>query len=154
MTAILLTGMAGTGKSTVLDALAGKGFATVDTDLGDWIDETGPERLWRIDRLEALLDEHDAAGTPLFVAGTVINQRVLYPRFAEIVLLSAPLPVMLARIASRDTNPFGRTDEQRARIIADTEAVEPLLRASATIELDTRAPLVRTVDRLVRLAAG
>lgn len=154
MTAILLTGMSGTGKSTVLDALADKGFDTVDTDLGDWTDGTGPERLWRIDRLEALLDEHDASGAPLFLAGTVINQRVLYPRFAEIVLLSAPLPVMLARIATRDTNPFGRTAEERARIIADTEAVEPLLRASATIEIDTRAPLTDTVTRLVRLVSG
>ena len=144
--------MSGTGKSTVLGALAGRGFDTVDTDDGDWIDESGPERLWRIERLTALLDEHEAADRPLFVAGTVFNQRVLYPRFAEIVLLTAPLPVMLARIASRDTNPFGRTAQERARIVSDTEQIEPLLRASATIEIDTRAPLADTVDALVRLS--
>lgn len=154
MSAILITGMSGTGKSTVLGALAGRGFDTVDTDDGDWIDESGPERLWRIDRLTALLDEHEATSRPLFVAGTVLNQRVLYPRFAEIVLLTAPLPVMLARIASRDANPFGRTAEERARIVSDTDQVEPLLRASATIEIDTRAPLADTVDALVRLTPG
>ncbi len=152
MTAILITGMSGTGKSTVLAALADRGYPTVDTDLDDWIDETGPERLLRLDRLTALLDDHESAGMPLFVAGTVANQRALYPRFAEIVLLSAPLPVMMARIATRDTNPFGRTEDERARIISDTEVIEPLLRASATVELDTRAPLAETVERLARLA--
>jgi dephospho-CoA kinase len=149
VTAILVTGMSGTGKSTVLAALAERGFRTVDTDFGDWIDESGGERLWRADRIEDLL--RDRAGVPLFVAGTVANQGRFYPRFAEIVLLYAPLPVMLARIAARAGNPFGRTEAERARIITDTEAVEPLLRASATMTIDTRAPLADTVERLARL---
>ena len=150
MTAILVTGMSGTGKSTVLTALAGQGLRTVDTDFDDWIDESSGERLWRADRIEALLTER--SDVPLFVAGTVANQGRFYPRFAEIVLLSAPLPVMLARIAARTANPFGRTGTERARIIADTEAVEPLLRARATVEIDTRAPLTDTVALLARLA--
>jgi hypothetical protein len=85
------------------------------------------------------------------VAGTVANQGRFYPRFAEIVLLSAPMPVLLDRIATRTNNPFGRTAAERARIIADTEAIEPLLRARATVEIDTRAPLTEVVDRLARL---
>jgi adenylate kinase family enzyme len=150
LTAILVTGMSGTGKSTVLAALAEQGFRTVDTDLGGWIEESTGERMWRPDRIESLLRE--TSDVPLFVAGTVANQGRFYPRFAEIVLLSAPLPVMLARIATRVDNPFGRTEAERGRIVADTEAVEPLLRAGATVEIDTRTPLADTVDRLARLA--
>jgi RNase adaptor protein for sRNA GlmZ degradation len=149
MTAILITGMSGSGKSTVLAELTTRGFRTVDTDYGEWIDESGGERLWRVDRIDALLAE--SSDGPLFVAGTVANQGRFYPRFAEIVLLSAPMPVLLDRIATRTTNPFGRTAAQRARIIADTEAIEPLLRARATVEIDTRAPLTEVVDRLARL---
>ena len=149
MPAILITGMSGSGKSTVLAELTTRGFPTVDTDYGDWIDESGGERLWREDRIDALLRE--AGDVPLFVAGTVANQGRFYPRFAEIVLLSAPLPVLLARTATRTGNPFGRTVAERARIVADTEAIEPLLRARATVEIDTRAPLTEVVDRLARL---
>jgi RNase adaptor protein for sRNA GlmZ degradation len=149
-TAILITGMSGSGKSTVLAELTTRGFHTVDTDYGDWIDAGGGERLWRADRIDALLRE--PREVPLFVAGTVANQGGFYPRFAEIVLLSAPLPVLLDRIATRTNNPFGRTESERRRIIADTEVVEPLLRARATVEIDTRAPLTEVVDRLARLA--
>lgn len=157
MTAILITGMSGTGKSTVLAALAEQRpkigcCRTVDTDVGGWIEESTGERLWRTDKMDTLLSH--PSDVPLFVAGTVANQGRFYPRFAEIVLLHAPLPVMLARIAARTDNPFGRTDAERARIIADTEAVEPLLRARATVEIDTTGPLNHTVERLARLVAG
>jgi dephospho-CoA kinase len=55
MTAILITGMSGSGKSTVLVELTTRGFRTLDMDYGEWIDESGGERLWRVDRIDALL---------------------------------------------------------------------------------------------------
>lgn len=150
MTAILVTGMSGTGKSTVLDELARLGFRVVDTDVGDWIEVVGAERQWREDRIDALLDEHERSGEPLFVSGTVWNQGTFRCRFDEIVLLSAPLPVMLERIATR-TNPFGKTAAELGRIVADTHEIEPLLRKSATVEIDTRQPLAATVAQLAAL---
>lgn len=155
---ILVTGMSGTGKSTVLDHLQGQGFGVVDTDVGGWIEEAplpgggGVERLWREDRMEALIAEYERSGEPLFIAGTVWNQGRFYPRFDHVVLLSAPLDVMLERIAARGTNHFGKTVEERDRIVADTAEVEPLLRASATVEIDTSRPLTEVVRALASLA--
>ncbi|MBF6327413.1 AAA family ATPase [Nocardia transvalensis] len=155
---ILVTGMSGTGKSTALDALARRGYAVVDTDVGDWIEDvphpdgTDSEPQWRVDRIDALITEHERSGEPLFLAGTVSNQVEFYPRFDEIVLFSAPLEVMLERITHRDTNPFGKNAEERARIAADTAEVEPLLRSVATVEIDTRKPLDEVVDQLAALA--
>lgn len=155
---ILVTGMSGTGKSTVLGQLEQRGHRVVDTDFGEWIEDvprpdgTGTEPQWREDRIDALIADHERSGEPLFIAGTVWNQGGFYPRFDEIVLLSAPVAVMLDRIANRDTNPFGKTAEERERIMADTTEIEPLLRSSATIEIDTRKPLTEVVDQLAALA--
>jgi hypothetical protein len=149
---ILVTGMSGTGKSTALRELARRGHRVVDTDTGGWVEESGGERQWREDRIDALLTGHERTGTPLFLAGTVRNQGRFYPRFTEVVLLSAPLPLMLDRVAARDTNPFGKTAAERARIVADTAEVEPLLRASATVEIDTRLSVTEVADRLAALA--
>jgi predicted ATPase len=59
MTRVLLTGMSGAGKSTVLAELAGRGHQVVDTDYGGWTvevpDSEGPgiDRRWREDMLDA-----------------------------------------------------------------------------------------------------
>jgi hypothetical protein len=148
--------MSGTGKSTALAALARRGHRAVDTDYGDWEEEvplpdgSGSERQWREDRIDALLAEH--AEGALFVSGTVPNQVRFYPRFDAVVLLSAPLDVILARVASRTTNDFGKADAERHRIVADVATVEPLLRSGATAEIDTRKPLAEVVAELEAIA--
>jgi dephospho-CoA kinase len=147
---VLVTGMSGTGKSTVLAELGRRGHSVVDTDAGEWIDETGPEPLWREDRIGALLDERGDRAT--FVAGTVANQGRFYPRFDAVVLLSAPADVILDRLATRVTNDFGKSDAEREKIRDDLSWVEPLLRAGATAEIDTRRPLEEVVAELERLA--
>jgi len=150
-----VTGMSGTGKSTVLAELARRGHRVVDTDYGDWCEdvphpERGSERLWREDRIGALLaGPIDGA---LFVSGCVANQGAFYPRFDAIVLLSVPADVLLDRVASRRTNDYGKTDAERALILSDLCAVEPLLRAGATAEIDTRKPVHEVADLLESIA--
>jgi dephospho-CoA kinase len=63
-----------------------------------------------------------------------------YDRFDAVVLLSVPREVMLQRIATRSTNPFGKRAREQQRILADLEAVEPLLRVISTVEIVTTIP--------------
>jgi hypothetical protein len=60
--------------------------------------------------------------------------------------------VLLEHVRTRETNDFGKGDAERARIVADHAAVEPLLRAGATAEIDTRRPLHEVVDELEAIA--
>ena len=46
-TTVLVTGMSGVGKSTALTELARRGYVTVDTDEGPWIQVFEGEPLWR-----------------------------------------------------------------------------------------------------------
>ena len=153
---VLVTGMSGTGKSTALVELARRGHRVVDTDYGGWTEDVSSsdgresERLWREDRIDVLLGEHDAG--VLFVSGCVSNQGKFYPRFDAVVLLSAPADVILGRVAARETNDYGRTDAQRELIVRHLATVEPLLRAGAMAEIVTRAPLDEVVDALESIA--
>ena len=153
---VLVTGMSGTGKSTALVELGRRGHRVVDTEYGGWIEDAplpdgrGSEPLWREDRIDALLTQH--SGGALFISGCVLNQGKFYPQFDAVVLLSAPLHVILERVTSRDTNSFGKTDAERERIAYDVATVEPLLRAGATAEIDTRKPLHEVVDELESIA--
>ena len=117
MTRVLVTGMSGVGKSTVIAALGERGHRAVDTDSDTWSRwETPSRRLARLGvargRDRAAAGEDDAR--PLFLAGCKSNQGRFYPQLTAVVLLTAPLETLLDRIAHRDTNPYGKSDEERA----------------------------------------
>ena len=141
--------MSGTGKSSALAALASQGFRVVDTDEPGWKEPCDGEEVWREDRIAKLLAEETPES--LFVSGTVPNQGRFYDRFDAVVLLSAPAEVLLERLATRTTNDFGKADDERDKILADLAEVEPLLRATATHELDATRPLDAIVAALAEL---
>ena len=156
MAVVLVTGMSGTGKSAALAELARRGHRVVDTDDGGYAvevpssDAGGSEQVWLEDRIQALLDRHEHG--VLFVSGCVANQGRFSARFDAVVLLSAPAEVILERVATRSTNDFGKSAAQRERILHDLATIEPLLRAGATAEIDTRSPLDEVADTLERIA--
>ncbi len=144
MTRILVTGMSGAGKSTLLAELARRGRLTVDTDYGRW---ELPRGLWDERRMSELLERHH----DLVVSGTVENQGRFYDRFDHVVLLSAPVKVLIERVATRTNNPYGRTAEQQAEIRRYVAEVEPLLRRGASIELDGRRGVEELADAIESL---
>ncbi|NYF17891.1 shikimate kinase [Microbacterium sp. AK009] len=148
MPRILITGMSGAGKSTLLAELARRGHLTVDTDHDGWTDGDGGP--WDEERMARLL----ATREHVVVSGTAENQGLFRDRFAHIVLLSAPIEVLLERVRRRTDNPYGKTPEQQDDIRRYTIEVEPLLRRSATLELDGRRPVSELADEVEALLAG
>ncbi|TDW15694.1 AAA family ATPase [Kribbella kalugense] len=136
---VLITGMSGVGKTTVLDELRRRGHLTVDTDYDGWVLGDGT---WDEPRMDQLLDEQ----VDVVVSGTVENQGRFYDRFEQVVLLSAPVDVLIERVSRRTNNPYGATAEEQAEIAEYVETVEPLLRRGATLELDGRKPVVEIAD--------
>jgi dephospho-CoA kinase len=147
---ILLTGMSGTGKSTVIRALAARGYKAIDTDDG-WCEPLPDGRQqWRADAIAELLATEDAP--VLFVAGCEDNQVQFHPRFDHIVLLSAPAEVLAGRLAARTGNPYGKAPGELDRIMADLRTVEPLLRRVADHEIRTTMPADEVITEVLRLA--
>jgi shikimate kinase len=139
--------MSGAGKSTLLVEMSRRGYEAIDTDYDGW---TLPDGTWDEPRMAALL----AQQAEVVVSGTVENQGHFYDRFDHVVLLSAPLDVLLDRVAKRSNNPYGKTAEHRTEIERYVAEVEPLLRHGATVELDGRRPVRELADTVEKLLAG
>ncbi len=150
MKRILLTGMSGTGKSSVIEELVARGYKAIDTDDG-WseLQPDGPQ-LWREDAMQSLLTTEDAA--VLFVAGCEENLAKFLPQFDHVVLLTAPLVILVERLATRTNNAYGKSTEEFRRFLDDVQNVEPLLRRVADHEVRTTAPLDEVVTTILRLA--
>jgi dephospho-CoA kinase len=151
MAKVLVTGMSGTGKSSVLRVLGERGHRVVDTDTDEWSEWVDGDWLWDEQAMAELLAAHERGH--LFVAGCRTNQGRFYDRFDAVALLSAPAEVLLARIDARPDNPYGKSAEERELVLRHLAEVEPLLRATATVELDAVAPLEQVADELERIAA-
>jgi dephospho-CoA kinase len=149
---ILVTGMSGTGKSTVLAALADRGIRVVDLDTDEWSTEVASpdgselEQVWREAEVAALLASPGPEG--LVVSGCASNQGTFYDRFDDVVLLSAPVDVILERIRSRTTSDFGKDPTELRRILDDVAKVQPILQRTSTVELDATAPVAAIADRI------
>jgi shikimate kinase len=159
MRRVLITGMSGSGKSSVIEALSNLGFKAIDTDWNpDWEmrpvpggpDADGPGWVWREDRISQLLATEDA--DVLFVSACVPNQARFYARFDHIVLLTASPELTLERLMSRTNNPYGKSIEDVDEVLRFKSTVEPMLRNGATAEIDTSAPIDEVVAKILSLA--
>ena len=164
MKRILITGMSGTGKSTVVSELARRGYKAVDADSDEyshWVttnDEPGvpgspvePNKdwVWREDRIQELLSTANAH--VLFLSGCAANMGQFLPQFDHVILLSAPSPVIVERLRTRTNNAYGQQPAEVARVLSLIEEVEPLLRQAADDEIVTDISLDDVVARLLQL---
>ena len=147
MARVLVTGMSGTGKTTLLDELRRRGHITVDTDYDGW---ELPDRTWDERRMQQLLESNP----DVVVSGTVDNQVRFYDRFEHVVLLSVPLDVLIERVRSRTNNPYGKTSEQQAEIARYLDTVEPRLRRGANLELDGQRKTSELADIIEQLVTA
>lgn len=125
---ILLTGMSGTRKSSVIRELFARGYKAVDTDDGWFEPQPDGRQMWREDAIQTLLTTEDAD-----------------------VLLNAPLETLVERLATRTNNSYGKAPEELRRFQDDVNIVEPLLRRVATHEVRTTAPLDEVVMTILHL---
>lgn len=170
MKRILLTGMSGTGKSTVIAELTVRGYNAIDLDTdawSEWVQVSGDsdpsisgseptsiwetqDWVWRENRIHQLLSTEDS--DLLFVSGCSPNQGKFYGQFNHVVLLSAPTQVLIERLATRTTNSYGKHPDERARVLEHQQTVEPLLRRGASLEIDTRSSLDQVIETILILA--
>lgn len=161
MKRILITGMSGTGKSTLIAELAARGHRAIDLDSDAWSEwvpvdgnptgaKSGHDWMWKEAEVTRLLSEEK--GEALFVSGCAPNMRTFLARFEHVVLLSAPAEVLLERMASRTNNAYGKAPAEAAQVLANLREIEPKLRRIATCELDATLPVDEVLEKVLALA--
>ena len=168
MSAVLITGMSGAGKSTIAQALARRGLASLDAD-GDPLlarsvdcdgkvveDPSIPDFAWLARhswawdpaRLDVLI--RTAAPATLYICGGAANEIELADRFTQMFLLEMDEPTMLARLdaPSRD-NEWGRIGDTREHLRRRLPGHQDRLRAFGAIPIEARQPLDQVVDAIL-----
>jgi broad-specificity NMP kinase len=160
----LITGDSGSGKTTVADALAARGFYAYSTD-----DEPGVTRLedgdgrptewpdppvdwskvawnWQEGPLLDLL----AAAETVFVAAVTSNQERYYHLFDAIFVLIVDEATTRHRLLSRTDNDYGKDPEELARNLRGHAAFQrELLAAPRAVAIDALRPVEAVVDDII-----
>ena len=145
---VLVTGVSSVGKSTLVRELRRRTFRAYDADDDGFSEPRANGRWgWQVERVADVLKQGEAVLDLMFFAGCSEEQITL--PFDYRVLLTAPAEILVQRLMTRTTSGYGRSAEQRAQVLADLAAVEPLLRRSADLIIVTTQPTPLIADALL-----
>jgi len=167
----LLTGIAGTGKSTIVKALNEKGIAAMDLHdvpgLFFWQDKkTGEkveytpgrskewfetvDRLCDTDRLKTMLGQYD----DIVMAGTTSgsNQNDFLSLFDKIILLQADAQTLVQRMQTRtNKSGYGKSKGEQEDNIEWQKEYDPLLISLGAIPVSTEGNLDAVVSKIIEV---
>jgi thymidylate kinase len=172
MKKIYITGVSGTGKTTVAKELEKHGFYTISIDevenLCSWVHQVTGEKhggkyteltlefvdehdwICDIEYLNKLLDKNlDIA----FVLGMAGNQDEFLHIFDKIILLQCSPETFCKRIENRTDNNFGKDKKIQQQILARYEAYAEKMMTKGAISIDTEKPIDDVVSEVISQVA-
>jgi broad-specificity NMP kinase len=162
----LVTGQAGSGKSSVAAELRRRGFAAYDTDAMEGVAgfdyaETGlpvgPGEIehpidfrrfswnWRLDRLLQLLESTD----DVFICAITSNTVELAHLFDRIFVLVPDRETLAERLRTRTTNTFGKHPTEAEGVLNHNDVIAEEWRGRGGIPIDAARPLETIVDEIL-----
>jgi dephospho-CoA kinase len=170
MRKIYITGVSGTGKTTVAKELEKRGFYTISIDevenLCSWINnETGEKGGGKdADMSVEFVDKHEwicdikylqeilsKASGNVFVLGMAGNQDDFLYMFDKIILLHCSPETFCKRIEERIDNNFGKDKRVQQQILERYKSYEEKMLGKGAIPVNTEKSLNEVVDEIVEL---
>jgi dephospho-CoA kinase len=170
---VWITGVSGTGKSTVRLELAGRGFRSFDTDedgIAAWHLRTTGEAIhdsdagnrpdgflrhrWAINRSRVEELALMARDQLVFLCGAVENEDEVWDLFDVVVCLVLDEATLRARLATRTTNRFGRTRVELNAILSRNRTTEATYRGVGAFVVSAAQPVAVVADQILELAGA
>lgn len=167
-----VTGISGSGKSTVCEALKHLGHVAIDADrdgFNRWVSRATGEIVvdppypvppgwlgqfaWTIDvaQVASLADESTSHVT--YLCGSVENEVDAWRYFDQVVCLVADDDTVRRRLATRTTNEFGKHPDELTAVLGWNQGIEAIYRRLGAAIIDATRPLDDVVREVLALSA-
>lgn len=167
---IYITGVEGSGKTTICKALSAKGYTAIDIDeegLSSRYDKDTwnrasalppanqssstwyLEREWKIKPGELLKIKQPAQSEIVFVCGITDNFNEIKDIFDKIICLTLDEAAIRKRLATRTTNNFGKNAAELEYIFSKHEAYEEDNKDFGSIMVDASRSLAEVIDAIL-----
>lgn len=164
-----LTGIAGSGKSTVLAELRNRGYEAYDVDeagpaTAKWHHNTTgfvhpkssvkqedrtPEFLanhsWKVPRQEVIDLAEQSGSKTVFLGGTIANESELQDLFDTVFALAIDDNTLKHRLATRTNNDWGKSPHELAYTLAVNQELDERYRKSGYVVIDAN----KTTDAII-----
>jgi broad-specificity NMP kinase len=171
MLLIFITGMSGTGKTTVKDELIRRGYTTYDTDdygLTVWINkQTGqpyesnsniqygtPEFyfafLWTLQTDKVLEKAKHAESECVFMCGVPGNWREVMPMFDIVFCLALDNETLKHRLLNRTNNNYGKAPHELSDIMEWNRTMATEAEGLGAKVIDSSQPVKEVVDTILK----
>jgi broad-specificity NMP kinase len=168
MNKIYITGITGTGKTTVYEELKKRGFHAISLeetdDLCCWVNKVTKENVerevelnrdftskhdWICDTeyLKKLLDKK---ADMVFVLGVASNQDEFLDIFDKVMVLQCKPETFLHRITHRTNNEFGKDKSLQETILGWYEKFEDKMLKKGAISINTDRPVNEVVEDVIK----
>lgn len=172
MPLVYITGISGTGKSTIRHELIKRGFEAFDVDedgFRAWYNRNTDKRAikqkawenadneWRkkywlkIERpkVESIADLAKAKHKPIFLCGTTPNDSDVWDLFDKVISLSISNETLKQRLASRTNNDYGKHPDDLKDILSWNKDIDERMSGYGAIIVNAEQPLKAVVDEIV-----
>lgn len=171
MKKIYITGVSGTGKTTISKELEKRGFYTISVDeakgLCSWVNqETGQRGGGKDAEMNAeFVNKHDwicntehlnklmsKNAETVFVLGMATNQEDFLPLFDKIILLQCNPETFSKRIELRTDNSFGKDKAVLQQIVDRYQPYTEMMLKKGAIPVNTERPIGEVVEEVLKQA--
>jgi dephospho-CoA kinase len=174
MSLVFITGISGSGKSTVLTELKSRGHEAFGTDEEDiagfydrktgelltdwrerWEEHRTPEWIkkydWKVSRekIEALAAQ--AKDYTIYLCGGSSNDKEMWDLFSAIVVLSIDQKTLKHRLANRTENDYGKAPHELQLILGWHKGLETSHKKHGHHIIDSTQPVEKVVDEILLL---
>lgn len=171
MALIYITGIAGSGKSTVLNEIARRGYEVHDADehLSFWshkisgtkIDAsdhtlmTDPEFFeehdWYIDKhgVASLAKQAKKADKTIFICGSVVNEEDVWNFFDKVFCLHVDNESLTDRLLNRTEKDFGKAEHELIHVLELNKKVPAKYGALGAIVIDATQSTEKIADEIL-----